>query len=353
MDLTLAGCPTALVRRVVFVAPLGLQILDVAGPAEVFGRTEAVLGRLNMPIVGTYRVELASIRDEVAVPTSCGLSLSPSVIYKDVQGPIDTLLVAGGRGVEEAANDPDLQEWLRTQSRAVRRMGSICTGAFPLAGAGLLDGRCVTTHWQWCDQFRSLFPHIRVDSERIFIRDHGISTSAGITAGMDLALSMVEEDHGHRVAMQIARELVMFLRRPGGQSQFSTALAGQFSGHETFSELIPWMLAHLEQPLRVEDLATQAGMSVRNFARVFTERTGYSPATYLERVRVEAACRRLTESSKGTKEIATECGFRDADGMRKAFHRVLNTTPQLYRHAFAAAAPHSTDQRPLFSMERT
>ena len=329
-------CAPGLVRRVVLVAPVGLQILDVAGPAEVFARTEAVLGRLNMPIVGTYRVELASIRDEVAVPTSCGLSLSPSVFYKDLQGPIDTLLVAGGRGVEEAAKDPDLQEWLRTQSKTVRRIGSICTGAFPLAGAGLLDGRCVTTHRQWCDQFRSLFPQVRVDSDRIFIREHGISTSAGITAGMDLALSMVEEDHGHRVAIQIARELVMFLRRPGGQSQFSTALAGQFSDRETFSELIPWLLAHLDQPLRVEDLATQAGMSVRNFARVFADRTGYSPATYLERVRVEAACRRLAESSKGTKEIATECGFRDADGMRKAFQRVLNTTPQLYRHAFAA-----------------
>lgn len=277
------------------------------------------------------------MRDEGAVRTSCGLSLSPAVFYKNVQGPIDTLLIAGGRGVEEASKDADLLEWLRAQAKTVRRMGSICTGAFPLAAAGLLEGHCATTHWQWCDLFRSLFPNIRVDSERIFIREHGISTSAGITAGMDLALSMVEEDHGHRVAIQIARELVMFLRRPGGQSQFSTALAGQFSDRETFSELIPWVLAHLDQPLRVEELATQAGMSVRNFTRVFTERTGYSPATYIERVRVEAACRRLAESSKGTKEIATECGFRDADGMRKAFQRVLNTTPQLYRHTFSAA----------------
>jgi transcriptional regulator GlxA family with amidase domain len=218
-------------------------------------------------------------------------------------------------------------------------IGSICTGAFPLAGAGLLDDRCVTTHWQWCDQFRSLFPNVRVDSERIFIRDHGISTSAGITAGMDLALSMVEEDHGHRVAIQIARELVMFLRRPGGQSQFSTALAGQVSDWEPLRELVPWMLAHLEEPLRVEDLATQAGMSVRHFTRVFAERTGYSPAVYLERLRVEAGCRRLEESSRGTKEIAAQCGFGDADRMRKAFRRVLNTTPEMYRHVFAAAEP--------------
>lgn len=339
MDTTRAPCPPGTVRRVVFVAPLDLQTLDVAGPAEVFARTEAVLGRLSMPITGTYRVELASIRQEAAVPTSCGLSLSPAVFYQDLRGPIDTLLVAGGRGVEEAAQDPGLQQWLRTQAATVRRIGSICTGAFPLAGAGLLDGRRATTHWQWCDRFRSLFPRVHVDSERIFIRDPGISTSVGITAGMDLALSMVEEDHGYRVAIQIARELVMSLRRPGGQSQFSTALAGQFSGNETWSDLIPWMLAHLHQPLRVEDLAAKAGMSARNFTRVFTARTGYSPAAYIERVRVEAACRRLAESSKGTKEIATECGFRDADTMRKAFHRVLHTTPQLYRHAFAAAAP--------------
>jgi len=338
MDQTPIHKPATDVRRVLFLAPVSLQILDVAGPAEIFGRTEAVLGRLNMPVVGAYRVELASIRDESSVPTSCGLSLSPAIYYKNVRGPIDTLLVAGGRGVEEAANDPDLQEWLRELSKSVRRIGSICTGAFPLAGAGLLDGRCVTTHWQWCDQFRSLFPRVRVDSERIFIRDEGMSTSAGITAGMDLALSMVEEDHGHRVAMQIARELVMFLRRPGGQSQFSTALAGQFSDNETLKELIPWMLAHIEQPLRVEDLATQAGMSSRNFTRVFTDRTGYSPAAYLERLRVEAACRRLAESSRGTKEIAIQCGFRDADTMRKSFRRILNTTPELYRHVFAASA---------------
>ncbi len=337
MDENQSGQAGALVRRVVFLAPVSLQILDVAGPAEIFARTAAVLGRLRMPVVGTYRVELASIRDELAVPSSCGLSLSPCTFYKKLQGPIDTLLIAGGQGVEDAANDPDLQAWLQAQSRQVRRIGSICTGAFPLAGAGLLEGRCVTTHWQWCDRFRSLFPGVQVDSERIFIRDEGMSTSAGITAGMDLALSMVEEDHGHRVAMQIARELVMFLRRPGGQSQFSTALAGQYSDNETFKELIPWMLGHLDQPMRVEDLATRAGMSVRNFTRVFTERTGYSPAAFLERLRVEAGCRRLAESSRGTKEIAIECGFRDADGMRKAFRRVLNTTPELYRQVFAAA----------------
>ncbi len=335
MDQSLYAPP--MVRRVVFLAPVSLQILDVAGPAEIFGRTAAVLGRLNLPVVGAYQVELASIRDEQSVPTSCGLSLSPASFYKNVRGPIDTLLIAGGQGVEEASKDTDLQHWLQAQSKSVRRMGSICTGAFPLAGAGLLQGRCVTTHWQWCDRFRSQFPGVQVDAERIFIRDDGISTSAGITAGMDLALSMVEEDHGHRVAMQIARELVMFLRRPGGQSQFSTALAGQFSDNETFKELIPWMLAHIGESLRVEDLATQTGMSVRNFTRVFTERTGYSPAAFLERLRVEAGCRRLAESSRGTKEIAIECGFRDGDAMRKSFRRVLNTTPELYRQVFSAA----------------
>ena len=324
-------------RRVVFLAPRSLQILDVAGPAEIFGRTEAVLRRLNLPVVGGYRVELASVDSGTAVQSSCGLSLSPSVFYKQIEGSIDTLLVAGGQGVEEAARDQDLLEWLRQAATKVRRIGSICTGAFPLAGAGLLDGRSATTHWQWCDLLRSLFPNVRVDAERIFIRDRDISTSAGITAGMDLALSMVEEDHGYRVAMQIARELVMFLRRPGGQSQFSTALAAQLLDNDRFKDLIPWMLAHLQEPLRVEDLASQAGMSVRHFSRVFTERTGSSPAAYLEQLRVEASCRRLEESSRGTKEIAIECGFGDADGMRKAFRRVLNTTPELYRQLFSAA----------------
>jgi transcriptional regulator GlxA family with amidase domain len=156
---------------------------------------------------------------------------------------------------------------------------------------------------------------------------------------MDLALSMVEEDHGHRVAMQIARELVMFLRRSGGQSQFSAALSGQFADNESLKELVPWMLANLKESLRVEDLAARVGMSERHFTRIFRERTGYSPATYLERLRVETACRRLEESSRGTKEIAAECGFGDPDRMRRAFRRVLDTTPELFRQHFASNSP--------------
>ena len=272
-------------RRVVFLAPLSLQVLDVAGPAEIFARTGRVLQQFGSPADGAYDVELASIADEQAVRSSCGLQFAPASFYRDLRGPIDTLLVAGGEGVAEAAADPDLGAWLRAMAPSVRRIGSICTGAFVLAGAGLLDGRDATTHWQWADQFRAHFPDVRLDSDRIFIRDEKVSTSAGITAGMDLALSMVEEDHGRRVAMQIARELVMFLRRSGGQSQYSTALAGQSTDHEPFGDLIPWMLANLGERVRVEDLAARAGMSERHFSRVFRERTGHSPAAYHERLR--------------------------------------------------------------------
>jgi transcriptional regulator GlxA family with amidase domain len=325
-------------RRVVFLAPPSLQILDVTGPAEIFARTASVRDRLGLPTVEPYAVELISTQNETSVSTSSGLTLSPALPYTALRGPIDTLLVAGGGGVEQAGRDPELGAWLREQATAVRRIGSICTGAFVLAGAGLLDERTATTHWQWAELFRQNFPAVRLETERIFIREQNVSTSAGITAGMDLALSMVEEDHGHRVAMQIARELVMFLRRPGGQSQFSTALAGQFSDHELLKELVPWMLAHLHEKLRIEELAARAGLSERHFTRVFRERTGHSPATFLERLRVESACRRLEESSRGTKEIAAETGFSDADSMRRSFRRVLNTTPEAYRQHFSTVA---------------
>jgi transcriptional regulator GlxA family with amidase domain len=307
----------------------------VAGPAEIFARTGAVLRELGLPDEGAYEVELASLVREREIRSSSGLTFASGPFYQELEGPIDTLLVAGGEGVAEGAADAELGAWLRATAPAVRRIGSICTGAFVLGGAGLLDGRDATTHWQWADEFRAHFPNVRLDSDRIFIRDGQVSTSAGITAGMDLALSMVEEDHGRRVAMQIARELVMFLRRSGGQSQFSTALAGQSTDHEPFRELIPWMLANLGDKVLVEEMAHHAGMSERHFSRVFREKTGLSPSAYHERLRVEAACRRLEESSRGTKEIATECGFRDPDTMRRAFRRVLNTTPELYREHFS------------------
>jgi transcriptional regulator GlxA family with amidase domain len=203
-----------------------------------------------------------------------------------------------------------------------------------LAAAGLLEDRSATTHWQWCEELRRRHPDIRVEPDRIFIRDGNVYTSAGITAGMDMALALVEEDHGSEVALQIARELVLFLRRPGGQSQFSTVLSQQAVSNKPIRDLQAWMAGHLHEAITVEMMAERASMSPRNFARVFVRETGMTPARFVERLRVDAARRRLEESGDGLDKIAEDCGFGSVDSLRRAFMRVLGTRPKRYRDMF-------------------
>ena len=323
-------------RRVVVVAFPGVNLLDVAGPSEVFGSLGEATG--DEGIAGSYRVELISASDELGVRASCGLGLAGERSIGAVRGAIDTLMVPGGTGVWEAARDRALVGWLRRVAPRARRVGSVCTGAFLLAAAGLLDGRRATTHWRWCERLAGEYPGVRVEPDAIFVREGPVSTSAGVTAGMDLALAMVEEDHGRGVALAVARHLVMFVRRPGGQSQFSPLLELQGSDRRALREIQEWVAEHLAGDLSVDALADRAHMSPRNFARVFRKEVGATPARFVERVRVDAARRRLEETDAGLERVARDCGFGGADAMRRSFLRQLRVSPGDYRGRFRAVS---------------
>jgi transcriptional regulator GlxA family with amidase domain len=253
-----------------------------------------------------------------------------------VHGPIDTLLVAGGAGARDAS--PETVARVRRLAARADRVASVCTGAYVLAAAGLLDGRRATTHWSWCDDLQRRHPAVTVERDPIFVVDGPVRTSAGVTAGMDLALAMVEEDHGRDLALRVARQLVLFLKRPGGQSQFSAQLKVQAADREPLRALQAWIADHLAEDLSIPALARRAAMSERNFARVFAREVGATPARFVERARIEAARRRLEESSDGLDEIAAQCGFRSAEILRRAFLRVLRVAPSAYRLRFRTAA---------------
>ena len=311
------------------------QILDVVGPLEVFSRASRLAtdeGRHGTP---PYRVEILA-RAPGPVVTSSSLALVASRTYGVVRGRIDTLMVAGGRGVDAALGDRVLIRWLRAMApHRAGRIASVCTGAFLLAEAGLLDGKTVTTHWSKAALLAERYPRLRVDPDPIFIRQGRVYTSAGVTAGMDLALALVEEDHGRELAARVARELVLFLKRPGGQAQFSEQLQTQLSDRQPIAELQAWIADHPGADLSVAALARRAAMSPRNFARVFQRTVGVTPAEHVERVRIEAARRRLEESDANVDSVASECGFGTRESLRRAFHRALRVSPTAYRSRFA------------------
>jgi transcriptional regulator GlxA family with amidase domain len=252
----------------------------------------------------------------------------------EVRGPLDTFVVAGGVGTVDVVQDSTVIEAVRRLAPQTRRMSSVCTGAFVLAEAGLLDGRRATTHWGSCDLLARRYPAVHVDPDPIFVRDANTWTSAGVTAGIDMALAMVEDDLGREAALAVARRFVVFLKRPGGQSQFSALLAGQFAEQPPLRDLQVWVAEHLADDLTVEHLAAQVAMSPRNFSRAFRREVGVTPARFVERVRVEAARRRLEDSLASVDEIAVACGFGTAETMRRTFLRVLRVTPSDYRNRF-------------------
>jgi transcriptional regulator GlxA family with amidase domain len=323
-------------RRIALLAYPHVDLLDVAGPSEVFGAAGRALAAVGRPGEAGYSVQVLSNSRELAVETDSAVALLAHRSYRELRGPVNTLLVAGGLGAEQAAKDRALLRWLRRMAGRVRRLGSICTGAFVLAAAGLLDGRRATTHWRYCARLARAYPKIDVDPDPIFVRDGPVFTSAGVSAGMDLALALVEEDYGRAAALWIARHLVLFLRRPGGQSQFSALLDLQAAEREPLRDLQAWLAGHLNQDLSVERLAERVHMSTRNFARVFRREVGCTPARFVERLRVEAARRRLEESEAGLVRVARECGFGSADSMRRSFLRVLRAAPADYRRRFHA-----------------
>ena len=317
-------------RRVVIVAFPKVQTLDVNGPAEVFSTATQLSDK------GGYSVEVVTARPG-PLPTS-SVALYPDRTIEQCKGPIDTLVVAGGRGVHAAVEDEQLVDWIRSAARRSRRVTSVCTGAFLLAKAGLLDGRRATTHWASCSLLADRFPEIEVEADPIFVRDGNVTTSAGVTSGMDLALALVEEDLGREVALETARWLVVFVKRPGGQAQFSAQLAAQMADREPLRELQEWLPDNLDEDLSVPALARRASMSERHFARAFRDETGMTPAAYVEAARIERARIFLDSGDLPVETIARETGFGTVETMRRAFRRRVGVSPAGYRSRFRSEA---------------
>jgi transcriptional regulator GlxA family with amidase domain len=323
-------------RRVVLVGAPGTQILDLVGPFQIFTRASELFVAQNPGLPPIYSVEVVSTSRGRPLVTNCGLGLIAHRTFRQVEGAIDTLLIAGGSAIEGGEISDDVVQWVRDVAAETRRIGSVCTGALLLAEAGLLNGKKATTHWKYCELLATKYPGIEVNPDPIFIRDGNVYTSAGVTAGMDLSLALIEEDYGSRLALEVARDFVLYLRRPGGQSQFSVALSMQASDRHPFRELASWVLDNLSEELNVGGLAEHVSMSPRNFARVFTKEMRTTPALFVERLRVEVARRRLEESQQSLKRIATECGFGSVSTMRGVFQRELGIPPGQYRQRFRA-----------------
>lgn len=309
-------------RRVVIVGPPPVQILDVSGPLEVFSS------------VPGYDVQLGNPGSERSLLTNRKIALTEATPIAEITGAIDTLIIAGGPGSETGVYDETFVAWIAEAATRSRRVASICTGTFLLAAAGLIDGKNVVTHWKFCDRLAKDFPRVNVRPEPIFLKDGSVYTSAGITAGIDLSLSLVEEDHGHEVALNVARFLVMFLVRPGGQAQFSHMLSHQAITSQPLREMQVWMLENLRSDLSVEKLAERIGMSARHFTRVCLRETKMNPGQFVDRMRVEAAQQMIDSSAMGLKEVADACGFQTADSMRRTFIRVIGITAGEYMDRF-------------------
>jgi transcriptional regulator GlxA family with amidase domain len=340
-------------RRVTIVGYPDVQTLDVTGPHEVFALANrfaltppAESGLTHPPsTVAPYEIEVVACPMEGAraMHTSSGLTIGIDRWIGPVAAvdrAIDTVIVAGGSGTEAAAFDPVLLGWLQRVAPTTRRMASVCSGSFILAAAGLLDGKRATTHWSECHTLQHYFPNVKVEADPIFVRDGSTYTSAGITAGMDLALALVEEDLGRDVALAVSRWLVMFVQRPGGQSQFSSQLAAQLAERRPLRELQAWIADHPDDDLSVGALASRVAMSPRHFARVFRQEVGVTPAQYIEEVRVEVARRLLESTDRAVEQVAREAGFGTVETMQRAFQRTVHTTPREYRRHFSRPAHH-------------
>jgi len=319
-------------RQVAIVAYPDVQSLDVTGPLEVFAGAQLLIEAAHRREL-RYQVRVLS-RDGKPLRTSSGLTITPHASLREARQPIDTLIIAGGHGHGAAASDAALLDWIADASSRARRTASVCTGAFLLAGAGLLDGRRATTHWAAAEELQRRHPEVIVDAEPIFVRDGSIWTSAGVTAGMDLALALVEEDLDRDAALLIARHLVLFLRRPGNQSQFSATLVAQQPARAPLREIQREVLEDIAGDHSVDALALRAHMSPRHFARAFRAETGVTPARYVERVRLEAARRRLEATADPVAAIAAGCGFGTTETMRRVFLRTLEVAPAEYRRRF-------------------
>ncbi|MFM0292273.1 MULTISPECIES: GlxA family transcriptional regulator [Paraburkholderia] len=306
----------------------GVQALDVAGPVDVFSEAN----RFTAP-EDHYEVKLIGA-ESAPLRASNGMTLVADATFSEARRPFDLALVAGGPALPDRAPDARVLEWLANVATQGGRYGSICTGAFALGHAGLLDARHVTTHWQHAAQLAAQFPNARVDFDRIYLRDGPLVTSAGVTAGIDLSLALVAEDHGPHIALAVAKRLVVFAQRQGGQSQFSPYLTAPVDETSPVAKVQAHVMERIRESFTVKQLADVAGMSARNFARVFVQETGVTPHEFVERARVDAARKLLESSGAALKAIAYDCGFGTADRMRIVFSKRIGATPMQYRERF-------------------
>jgi transcriptional regulator GlxA family with amidase domain len=314
-------------RRIVVLVVSPVDELDLVGPLQVFNSVNRLAGRT------IYTIEVVTNADRLTVEGEGGvLTFVARHHFDKVEGECDSVLLVCGLG-SRLVCDAALSAWLKKMAAEVRRLGAVCVGAFLLAEAGLLNGRRATAHWKFGGELAARYPGVRVEHEPLWVKDGNIYTSAGFSAGIDLALAWVEEDCGAGLAHEAARELVLFLRRPGGQPQVSVSLASQASEMTSIRELQIWIAEHLETRLSVEELADRMAMSVRNFERVFTREVGTTPSQYVLQMRVEAARRLLELSDGGLKQVASAAGFSSVDVMRRAFVRLLGISPRRYREA--------------------
>ncbi|MGH2833409.1 MAG: GlxA family transcriptional regulator [Solirubrobacteraceae bacterium] len=319
-------------RQIAILVFPGVQSLDLTGPLEVFAGAQTLIEATGRDDPG-YEVRVLS-RDGAPLKTSSGLAIVPHGDFAHTPTRLDTMIVTGGHGSRAASTDPATLEWIARTSKRAQRTASVCTGAFLLAQAGLLDGRRATTHWASAAELARRYPSVHVDSEPIFLRDGDIWTSAGVTAGMDLTLALIEEDLDRDAALTVARHLVLFLRRPGNQAQFSATLAAQEPMRESLGEIRRYIVENVAGNLSVDALAERAHMSSRHFARSFAVETGITPARYVERVRLEAARRALEDTAQPIATVADTCGFGTAETMRRSFLRALGAGPAEYRRRF-------------------
>ncbi|WP_342380398.1 GlxA family transcriptional regulator [Myxococcus stipitatus] len=320
-------------RTVLFIAFPDMGLLDLTGPQTVFWAASKALEERGSP--GYLRHTVS--QEGGLVRTAEGVSLQTEPLAAFARLRVDTLIVPGAPSIVDVlGRSRPLTDWLRRKAAKVRRTASVCSGTFLLAQAGLLHDKRAATHWAMCDLLRERFPSIQVDRDALFVRDGSVWTSAGVSAGIDLALALVEADHGHDLAMSVARELVVFLKRPGGQSQFSELLKSQTKNGAPFDALHLWIADNLaREDLTVESLAEHARMSPRNFARVYKQKTGRTPAKAVEVLRLEAARRMLEDSKRNVDQIARMCGFGNEERMRVTFQRNLAVSPRDYRKRFA------------------
>jgi transcriptional regulator GlxA family with amidase domain len=305
-------------RRIIVTGVPPLEIQDFSGPLQVFSQCDG------------YSVEIVSPERDGSLATNFGLKVDGGVSFRKVSGPVDTLWMVGGPDAPSGTYPADYMRWLQEMCRDARRVGASCLGTFVLAATGILDGKRAVTHWQWSDRLAQRYPAVRVERGPIFMRDGKAYTSAGITTGIDLALALVEEDFGRRRAMTIAQWLVLYARRTGTQAQLSRLLLSQARSTDKFDKLQEWIVEHLHEQITLDAMANVAGMSTRNFARVFRQEKGVTPARWVEELRVETAARLLEVTKTPAKTIANECGFGSADSMRRSFLRILGVGPRDY-----------------------